>query len=226
MIVSIHVPKTAGKSFRRRLEASFGPRLLTDYGDWIGLDTPEARVQRAERAASVRARRDEILRDYDFIYGQFIADKYLGLFPTAAFTAFFREPCQRAVSHYEFLLRHTELDHPWIRQFHETRPALVDLIKIVPSYQSIFLGEVATEDLAMVGLTEQYERSIALFEAVFDRKLPPEVTRENVNPLRADDGYRVDPTVRKAIDTYHAADVELYHRACDRFARLAARFGV
>ena len=226
MIVSIHIPKTAGTSFGMRLEDKFGLRLLKDYGDWVGLDTPEANALRAARDAETRARRDELLRDYDIIHGHFVADKYVGLFPVAAFTAFFRDPYQRAVSHYEFLLRYPKLDHPWIRQFHESRPALADLLKLFPNYQSIFLGQVAIEDFAVVGLTEQYERSVALFEAVFGRKLPPEVARGNVNPDREGDAYPIDPAVRRAIDIHHAADVELYRRACERFAQLAARYNV
>jgi hypothetical protein len=226
MIVSIHIPKTAGKSFRLRLEDAFGSRMLCDYSDWIGLETAEVRAQRAEQAALMHARRDEILRDYDLIYGQFIADKYVGQFPTVAFTAFFRDPYQRAVSHYEFLLRHPEIDHPLVRKFHEDRPPLPELLKAFPNYQSIFLGQVNLCDFAMVGVTEQYERSVALFEAIFDRKLPSETQRGNVNPHRQGDLYAIDPAVRKAIDTYGAGDVELYRRASEQFARLAARYDV
>jgi hypothetical protein len=226
MIVSIHIPKTAGKSFRLRLEASYGARLLSDYDDWIGIDTPEVRAQRAEQAAKMRARRDEIAHNYDIIYGQFIVDKYVAQFPETEFTAFFREPCQRAVSHYEFLLRHSDLDHPLVRKFNETRPPLPELLKAVPNYQSIYVGKLAIEDFAMVGLAEQYERSVALFEAIFRRKLPPEAERANVNPNRNNDGYAIDPAVRHAIETYSAADVALYRRAQEVFAKLTARYGV
>ena len=226
MIVSIHVPKTAGKSFRLRLEALYGSRLLADYTDWVGLDTPEAHAQRAEQAAKMRARLDEIALNYDIIYGQFIADKYAGLFTTVEFTTFLREPCQQAVSHYEFVLRHPELQHPWIKKFHELRPSLPELIQAMPNFQSIFMGNVALDDFAMVGLMEQYERSVALFEAIFRRKLPPEAERANVNPNRNNDGYAIDPAVRHAIETYSAADVALYRRAQEVFAKLTARYGV
>jgi hypothetical protein len=36
----------------------------------------------------------------------------------------------------------------------------------------------------------------------------------------------IDPAVRKAIDKHRAADVELYRRACEQFARLTARYGI
>jgi hypothetical protein len=225
LIVSVHVPKTAGKSFRLRLEAAFGPRLLRDYADWIGLDVPEARAQRAEQAARMRACRDRIFEEYDIIYGQFIADKYLGVFPAVAFTIFLRDPYQQAVSHYQFALCHPEIDHPWVRKFHELRPTMPELIAALPNLQSAFLGSVPLEDFAVIGLREQYERSVALFEAVFRRRLPPETVRANVNPL-SDGDYPIDPTVRRAVDMHRASDVELYRRARERFAQLASSHGI
>lgn len=89
MIVSIHVPKTARKSFGLRLASAFGPRMLRDYADWIGLDTPEARAEHAAHAAEVHARRHEIARDYDLNYDHFIAGKYA------------REFCERSVALFE-----------------------------------------------------------------------------------------------------------------------------
>jgi hypothetical protein len=226
MIVSIHVPKTAGKSFRLRLEALFGSRMMTDYADWIGLDTPEARAQRAEQAARMHAQRDEIVRSYDLIYGQFMADKYAGQFPTVAFTAFLRDPCQQAVSHYQFLLRHTEIDHPWVKRFREVRPTLPELIETIPNFQSMYFGRVPIDEFAMIGLTEQYDRSVALFEAVFGLELPPETARANVNPDRREPCYEIDPAVRRAIDIHRAGDVDLYRLASERFFAQCERYGV
>jgi hypothetical protein len=226
MIVSIHVPKTAGMSFRLRLQGAFGSRMMSDYADWIGLDTEEARLQRAAQLANLHARRDEIARDYDLVHGQFIADKYAGEFPQARFAAFFRDPCQQAVSHYRFLLRHPEIPHPWVRKFHEVRPSLPELIAALPDFQSMYLGSVGLDGLAMVGLTEQYERGVELFQAVFGCRLPPETARGNVNPHRSGDAYPIEPDVRRAIELYREGDVDLYRRARERFARLAARYGV
>jgi hypothetical protein len=226
MILSIHVPKTAGTSFGLRLKAWFGSRMLSDYGDWVGFDTPETIARRAARTAEMRGRRDELLRDYDVIHGHFIADKYATLFPTTDFTAFFRDPYQQAVSNYLYLMRNPEIDHPGVKIFHEMRPTLLEFIAAVSKVQLTYLGQVAVEDLATVGLTEQYERSVELFEAVFGRALPAESSRGNVNPHRQGECYEITPGVRRAVDLHRAADIELYRRACERFEQLAARYGV
>jgi hypothetical protein len=226
LILSIHIPKAAGQSFRARLESTFASRLLMDYGDWIGLDTPEIVTRRELRKPEMRARRDELLRDYDIIHGHFIADKYVGLFPTTKFAAFFRDPYQQVVSHFQYLLRHPEIDHPVVKLFHETRMTLSEFIAALPNIQSMFLGSIGVEDLATVGLLEQYERGVALFEAVFGCELSPETSRENVNPNRRGNTYPIDAAVRKAVETHHAGDLEVYRRACERFSRLSARYGV
>jgi hypothetical protein len=226
LILSVHIPKTAGQSFRMRLQSTFASRALIDYGDWPGLYTPEAIARRECRKAEMRARRDELLRDYDIIHGHFYPDKYLGLFPTAEFAAFFRDPYQQVISHYQFFLRHPEMEHPAVKIFHDARMSLPEFVAEFPCMQSRQIGGIAVDDLAMVGIVEQYEQGIALFDTVFGCKIAPETTRENVNPDRPGDAYAIDQAVRKAVDTHNAADVELYRRACEKFAQLSARYGL
>lgn len=226
MIISIQVPKAAGQSFRVRLQSTFASRALIDYGDWAGYDAPEAIARRELRKAEMRARREELLRDYDVIHGHFAPDKYVGLFPTTKFAAFFRDPYQQAVSHYQYLLRHPEIDHPVVKAVHETPLSLLEFIAAYPNIQSWFLGHLGVEDLAMVGLKEQYERGVELFAAVFGRKIALEISRENVNPNRRGDAYTIDADVRKAVDSHRARDIELYRRACERFDRLGAHYGL
>ena len=225
MIVSIHIPKTAGRSFRMRLEAGFGARAYFDYGDWVGYDTPETVARRAGRVAEMRQRRDALVRDYDLIHGHFIPDKYVDLFPTE-FVAFFRDPYQQAVSNYQFLSRNPGIDHPGVKVFHETKPTLTEFIALTPSVQSVFLGSLSIDELAVVGLTEQYERGVALFGAVLGRPLQAESERGNVNPDRPGETYAIEQDVRRAVEVHRGADVELYRRARERFAQLAARYGV
>jgi hypothetical protein len=226
LIVSIHIPKTAGESFRARLRSTFGLRCMTDYDDYVGLDTPEFVTRRERRMVEMRVRKDELLRDYDVIHGHFIADKYIGLFPAAGFAAFFRDPYQQAMSHYQFLLRHPGMGDPTVKIFRETRMGVLEFIAAFPNVQSQFLGRSSVDDLAMVGVMEEYERSIALFEAVFGFKLAPETARQNVNPDRPAGGYSIDAAVRRAVDIHRAADVDVYWRGRARFHRLRSRYDV
>ena len=218
MLLSIHVPKTAGNSFRESLKARFGDRMMGDYGDWAGFDEPEANARRELRVAAMRSRRTELIEKYDVIHGHFVADKYLGLFPRPEFMAFFREPHQQVLAHYYFLLRNPQRNHPEETIFHANKMSLMDYIEwdAFRNHQSQYLGSLSVDDLSMVGLSCQYRRSLDHFKAIFGYDLGEERFL-NVNTELKKSEYEVTPEARKAIAKYRAQDIELYRRAEEMF---------
>jgi hypothetical protein len=224
MLLSIHVPKAAGNSFREALQASYGDRFMKDYGDWAGFDNPEANSRRQLREQAMRARRGEIQEKYDVIHGHFIADKYLGLFPNERFIAFFRDPFQQALAHYYFLLRNPQRDHPEETIFHEAKMSLHEYLEwdAFRNHQSQFLGSLSIDDLAFVGLSERYPKSLEIFRIIFGRDLGAEQFA-NVNTERAGGEYEIDNDARELVKKYRGADIELYERAKEIFERQSCR---
>jgi hypothetical protein len=220
MLLSIHVPKAAGNSFREALLRKFGSRAMTDYGDWAGFDVPEANERRKAREEAMRVRRDELLASYDVIHGHFVADKYLDLFPVQQFSAFFREPHQQVIAHYYFLKRNPQRQHPEARIFHESNMGLQEYLEwqAFRDHQSQFLGSLSIDDLDFVGLSDHYDESLQMFADIFGHDLG-EALYENVNNDRAAQEYAVDFEVRQAVKKYRAADLELYAKAREIFAR-------
>lgn len=226
MLLSIHISKTAGNSFREALMQSYGAeRVLRDYGDWVGFDEPFANRRREQRHAAMRAKRDDLLERYDVIHGHFVADKYLGLFPGAEFISFFREPCQQMVSHWRYqsalTVRVSDVnkeEHAEVRYWRELVPTLEEYIKwpFYRNHQSQFLGTLSVEDLAFVGLYEEYGKTLEHFKARFGRDLGPPhyatVTKREAPP------FEISDDVRRLVEKYHPADFELYARAKERFA--------
>jgi len=223
MILSIHIPKTAGTSFGKSLKTKFGERLMFDYGDWAGYDSPEVLLHRAERTEQMRARKDELLESFDVIHGHFLADKYLGLFPQTDFVAFFRDPSQQTLSNYYFMQNNPHLPHPAVKILHETKMTILEFLSwdAVQNPQAKFLGSVPVESLAMVGLTEEFTRSIDLFRSTFGHDVPAHFV-SNVNPERPGLEYKMDVELRKAMDKFRAADLDIYRRAKEVFAKQTA----
>jgi hypothetical protein len=225
MILSIHIPKTGGTSFGLLLQAAFGQRLMLDYGDWAGFNSPEAIAHRARRAIEMRGRRDELSERYQIIHGHFIADKYVGLFAATEFAAFFRDPYQRTLSQFHFLAQNPQIDHPAVRILHENKMDIFDYIKWqeVGNVQSSLLGSIAIDDFAVVGLTEAFPLSVDLFNRTFGYSVAADL-HANVNAARATAHYEVAPDVKRAVETFLPADIELYQRAKQIFARQTARY--
>jgi hypothetical protein len=192
---------------------------MTDYGDWAGFDTPEANARRLLRENAMRARRNELLDRYDVIHGHFVADKYKGLFPDERFIAFFRNPFQQSVAHYYFLVRNPQREHPEEKMLHDAKMTLLDYLQwdALRNQQSRFLGSLSIEDLAFVGLSEEYAKSLELFRSMFGFDLGPQ-RFENVNGDRNGAEYSIDAAVKAAVKKYRSADIELYERAKEIFA--------
>lgn len=224
MIISIHVPHTAGTSFRMLLREFYGERLFLDYGDWVGYNTRGSMRRRERRSIEISKKKNELLRDFNAIHGHFTADKYRRILAQASFAAFFRDPFQQTVSDFECMKRYPNIRHPALKVFHDLKPDIVEYIRcpIFQTSQMEFLGSLSLSDLEFVGLTEEFEISVELFNRTFGAKLSA-TYQANVNPNGNGRPYPIDHDLRKEIARYRSSDVELYERAKERFSREVAR---
>jgi len=223
MIVSVHIPKTAGTSLRVGLERALGSRLLLDNEDRPLARGPEHDARRARSAAEVRADPDRLVRDYDAVHGHFVASKYLPLGERAQFAVFLRDPVSRTLSQYRHWRRDPNAPNPIAARICDGAVGPADLAEM-PEYRHIyadFLGGIDLARFAFVGLSEHYDTSLALFRAVFGIDLP--VLHENAGsgPAEADD-IGADELARvKAAQTDNAL---MYDRGRRRFEALCTAF--
>jgi hypothetical protein len=227
MIISLHVPKTGGETFRDCLEAAFGPRLLRDYGDRVGFLSDAIVRHRRQRAQEMLEARGDIEQRYDIIHGHFRADKYRGLFRAEQYVAFFRDPMQQAISHYKYLRRIPLQTEPAIRDAQAPELTFVDFLarESVTNSQAELVGSVPLERFTMVALAEEFDRGVALFNATFGCALETGVPT-NVDPDTAGRPHVLSPEERRAVRTYRQADFEVYHQARRIFRRLCAARGL
>ena len=209
MIVSIHIPRTGGTSFLHYLRAQFGVRLLEDYS-WA--------------AAGADPR---MMDDYDCIHGHFFSRRYRRL-ASPRFACWFREPFDRLRSHYSFWL---ENDFPDNRLWSAMRSEhwsfeqfATSADNSVRNLQSQLLDVLQIHELAFVGLTEQYERSLSVFERVF--ALPPRGHEIRARQTRFTSWGSLSAPSINTIRRLHAEDFELYEQAKRRFADLAAAYNL
>ena len=185
-LISVHIPKTAGSTFRTLLGRVYGARLALDYdGKVDGLDSAEV------------------------VHGHFPATKYLKQFPDAKIITWLRHPVERVISYYYYWLRVERHGNPNHDYFLDNKLSLLEFARF-PSLRneimSYFQG-VDPERFFFVGIVERYESDVRKLAALLDWPEIPAV-RENVTLDKPD----VSLELREEIARLHGEEMALYRR--------------
>mmetsp|Transcript_23988 Transcript_23988/g.43909 ORF Transcript_23988/g.43909 Transcript_23988/m.43909 type:complete len:225 (-) Transcript_23988:3402-4076(-) len=217
MIVSVHIRKCAGTTFKTALRDFYGDRVMFDYGDEIGSNLEKSVKKRARRYDQVLANKGRIAADYDIIHGHFFAHKYQVLDTDLRYATVLRHPVERVLSNYFYLKRNPDRQHGDAYLVNELGYDLEQYIEHPDSQnlQTHFLGDVALSDFAFVGISEQYVQTLQLFNATFGANLAlgPAENQNTASPQQ----YDIGPALRSRIEQVNASDMALYHAGAALF---------
>lgn len=204
-IVYLHIPKTAGTSFRVSAEKYFGKKnILLDYGVASKSTSDEilSTYYRGEDIDALRAQG----ANKKFLGGHFSLPRYREIFPDSPVVTFFREPVSRVVSEYVHFSNH-----------HGYTGTLEDFYRTAEfqNRQHHTLGGLKPSALDFFGLTEQYEKSLSMFNQLFSTDLQLSV----LNKGSYDRGLAVKPTPEQVEEMRHLnqADIAAYASALETF---------
>jgi hypothetical protein len=218
-LFSLHVPKTAGTSFRNDLETWFGEDLALHYRG----DQGEAPPRHA-------------LRPGLCVHGHFNRLRGIGVrqyYPEAGqFIVFLRDPFDRFVSTWRYLHFQIRMgvhqpdfaDRPdletWLDRRRRAAEAMPDdpfsfLAQLADAADPADPAAVFGPEYLAVGVTERYAQSVELFGAVLGRKPPPQVTRLNLadEPHREGDPEHVRPDLRALYERVFPLEYAVYAAA-------------
>ena len=199
----VHIPKTAGTSFRKACEAFFGLRhVVYDYAD----DSDETSSFIMDIMYGDGDRLDLLKnfesREVKFLSGHVHADKYLHLFGIANTIVYLRDPVQRTVSEYQHLVRHNEYDGD-LKSFY-TQPRYINR-------QSRLLQGAPLEALGFVGITEDYHNSLEQINYCYSVDI--QSVELNRGRTKKQDAYKLSDDVVKEIESLNETDLVLYENA-------------
>ncbi|HEB97412.1 MAG TPA: hypothetical protein ENI96_13400 [Sedimenticola thiotaurini] len=208
-ILFVHVPKTAGTSFRKGIDRCFGRDASSrDYGRESVETSPEVlkfMYDEVDHWAFMQAFRAAERR---FLVGHYPLNRYVGLFGAVRSIAFVRDPVQRVVSEYHHSVANKgyrgSLGHFYLERRHVNT-------------QSRLLGGVPLDAIGVVGITERYADSLRLIESGLGIRIPL-LERNRARADLAQD-HDLAPSLQEEIRIVNAADQELYRRAGVIFSR-------
>lgn len=215
MLISVHLPKTAGTSFRSSLESHFSERLLLDYEDRPINQTTISRNCNVLKASVLnRYRRSE----YACIHGHFMPLKYrwINNRELNKYVVWLRDPIERLASHYYY----------WLRDYNPSQAGRFRRRVVEESWsleQFCFSGEMRNiyskcfwgfpvTRFDFVGIVENYALDLNYFSThVLQAEL--QLREQNTNPRKTEDRYITDDHLRSRLEHFHDDDMRLYRAA-------------
>jgi len=212
-IISLHLPKTAGSSFAKTLEAHFGNSLLLDYAD-RPISKPIFERNREALLSSLRLA-EQGISDFQCVHGHFLPIKYLLLNSKQKlfFLTWMRDPVERAISHYRYWQgsydpnKHCPPHHKRVIE----EGWSLERFCLGPEFRNLYsqyMWGFPLEMFDFIGIVEFYEDDLAyLADNYLEASL--DICRLNVSDKKDE----IPPELREAIERYHDKDVQLYRRA-------------
>jgi len=196
MIISIHVPKTGGTTFRNFLLKAFPSRVYFDYSnnEKVKLKIPD---------------KTEIL------HGHITAYKYRNVYPNAKYITWLREPTQIPISMYYHYLRNPDFNSYLCQQLYNKNLSLEGFINLRKKWNVIndFIGDVPLEAFSFIGILEDYDKSIERFIKQFNISDNLIIKKVNYNPDRSENKYDVSDELKAQLKLACSESIVVYQKA-------------
>lgn len=209
MLISVHIPKCAGTSFRLILAELYGESLWANYGQIF---------------VRSQAREGVVPAGIQCIHGHFFADAFDDLLPERRLITWLRHPVERVVSNYYHFLRSPDMRDDCCRLLYERRLSLREFAELdwMKNEASRYLAGKSLDEFEFVGVAERFLESLQLFEEKIGCVLPLAPRYENCNPERRALRYTIDPADYDFILQLNETDLKQY---CAAVARLESEVG-
>jgi len=200
MLISIHIPKCAGTSFRHVLRHVYGDGLWLNYG------TIFSRAQAQEHLIPPGSK---------CIHGHFLADALDDFASDAQRITWLRHPVERVVSNYFHFLRSPDVRDDCCRAIYERGLSLRQFAELdwMRNGATRYLAGKSLGEFAFVGVAERFEESLDVFAKTFGWPQPLPAPVENTNPQRTSLNYELSAEDSNFILALNTADLALYRSA-------------
>ena len=203
IFIFTHIPKTGGTSFRHAAELEFGKeRTLRDYGKASETTSKEiiGSIYKNDPIRFINILNHQKIR---FLSGHFPTKKYYSILKdNVKWIVFLRDPVQRLVS--EYLHRKRNQSYTLgLRNFCQNNKFF--------NLQTRAVAGLGLKDFYFVGLMEEYDHSIKLFNKTTGVRFTS--IKANVGRMKIHCVHEVDKDIKNLIERNNSEDVELYQKA-------------
>lgn len=209
----VHIPKTAGTSFRKGAERYFTPeRIVYDYG--VNSDATSPLVKKFLYVDQPDLWQfKQALNNPAMIVGHVLIARFVSLWGVGNAITFLRDPLQRIASEYAHFVRNMNYKGSF-KEFYSDRG--------MRNRQCRILSGVNLEAIGFIGLTERYSESLEMLNDRFATRIPER--EDNQGKPCLGDAYEFDEKDFVELRKLNRRDIELYQYASALFDLRYAMF--
>ena len=205
MIISLHIPKTAGTSLMTSLQYVYGKRVLNHNKD------PNLTYNSSFATIS---------QSYDLVHGHINLDRASHLTERASLIfTFLRDPVERVVSSYYYHRQLDKVTNMASKQINENDLSLQGFAEL-PSQRNLqhrMIWPVSKQKVEFYGFVETYQTSLEQLSRLLSVKLAVDTQNVNVNAKKTSSSrYAIPDDLRSYIASLNSKDFELYKWAFKR----------
>jgi len=207
-LISIHIPKTGGRSFYHILEQVYGEEVSISYErkDYKAVMAEYGRFEESI-AESIRAVHGHLYyREVQPLHQQ----------SGAKVICWLRDPVERVVSNYHYFINRLknrmEAGAGEVPDAHRTEESLLEYAdrRDTRNRMSKFLKGIKLEDLHFIGFLEHYERDLHRLQELMGWK---EVNIPHLNQGKRPEREPLDRDSIKKLRRWNRRDIKLYEKA-------------
>jgi hypothetical protein len=204
----IHIPKTAGTSFRKSAEEQYPS--IGDYGK-ESLHTSDIVKEHLYKEQDIYVFQNAFNKSKQILSGHFLSQKYIDFVESRHIISFVRDPLEQVVSHYNHHVKQLGYEG-----------GFNDFI-IMPRHcniQSRYLNTLPVSLYGFIGLTAKYQESLNFINKNYGLEIKPK--KDNVGPAPIKTKSMLTVKEVEIIAAHNSEDVLLINQANEIFAQRVA----
>lgn len=214
VLISLHIPKTAGATFREVLLQVYGPQKI--FFDYEEMPLDPLSDYHADNDAWMKRNGERVVlnEEIQVFHGHFPVMKYVGTVPRGKIITWIRDPVARLLSHYDYWKRTPPDAHSLHRQVYEQDMSIVEFaaLPVMRNCMSrIFMKGVDLDRFYFIGLQEHFDEDLKELAGLL--QWPSyRAGRINVNPRSSISGREMNESLVQHLMDLNNEDVALYEK--------------
>ncbi len=196
--VFVHIPKTAGTSFRVAIQQH--ESVYCDYGKQSEFTSPDVTACLYKLSNFYELKQRILKRKGEALCGHFPIQRFADFAPITHQVTFVREPIKRVISHYNHFVTYNNFEGD-----------LISFVKKHMNVQSRALHAIPIELIGQLGITECYAESLNLINSGLNSQYV--ALTHNVKTQNHIDELQLNDELLQTLQHHNQDDIVLYQKA-------------